>query len=124
MSRPVANEITASTFTNHLHLFTDEGKAKPSEVAGFLEISLNKLAKALGVDTLREDRLGPVATLRLQELASALEIVAQSFGGDRKKARFWINTPNLHLGAAIPKNLILIGRYKKLLEFVQAVRDE
>jgi hypothetical protein len=124
MSTNTANIITESEFSNTLGLLTEEGKASPTETAEFLEISLNKLAKALGVDTLRQDRLGPMAEKKLQDLAVSLEVIAQSFGGNKTKARYWINTPNLHLGGAIPRDLILIGKYRKVVEFVEAVRDE
>jgi hypothetical protein len=121
---PSPNIIAASMFSNHLKLFSSEGKAVPEKVAIFLDISLNKLAKAIGVDTLRAERLGPIAEQRLQELASALELVAQSLDGNISKARFWINTPNLHLGGSVPKTLILLGKYRKVVDFVNAVRDE
>src|SRR5437764_971535 len=103
MARSSENVVAASIFSNHLKLFTDEGAASPEQVADFLNISLNKLAKALGVDTLRAERLGPIGAQRLQELASTLEMVAQSLEGNVKKAQFWINTPNLQLGGAVPK---------------------
>ena len=122
--KAINNSITKSQFSNYLGLFNEEGKALPSKTADFLDISLNKLAKALGLDTLRSDRLGPIGEQRVQELAATLEMVASSFGGNEKKAKFWINTPNFHLGASIPKDLILIGKYKKVYDFVVAARDE
>ena len=53
-----------------------------------------------------------------------LVIQSGAFNGDVNKTLFWFNTPNPALGSAIPKNLILRGRYKKVLDFVLASRSE
>ena len=110
--------------TNHLKLYTDSGEIQVEKVWDFLDASRAELAEALGFqpDQLRADRLTGKAKDRVEQLASALEFVSATFDGDETKTRFWIKTPNLNFGGFSPKQLIIRGKYKKVLDFILAAR--
>ena len=117
--------ITDNTMTNHLGLFTSTGEVKVDETVKFLETSKRELAKAFGFspDQLRPDRMSVRVKDKIKELSATLEFVAESFNGDIEKTLFWFNTPNPAFGGAIPKSLILRGRYKKVMAFILASRS-
>jgi len=121
----VTNPIIESTSKNYLGLFDEEGNVKIDETREFMEISRAELAEMFGLttDQLRPDRIGTKTKEKITELAGALEFVADSFSGDKKKAKFWFKTPNLNFGGASPKELVLRGRQKKVIQFIIASRN-
>jgi hypothetical protein len=54
---------------------------------------------------------------RLREWAVALNLVAQFFK-DEQKTVLWFKTPNPLLGDITPRDMIKIGRFKKLRKFI------
>jgi hypothetical protein len=60
---------------------------------------------------------------RLIEWATAINLVANFFG-DGDKALLWFQTPNPLLGNMTPRDMIRVGRFKKLLKFIQTALDE
>lgn len=119
------NIISNSLIKNYLNFFDQEGDVKLEDLRSFLGVPKAELAKAFGMsaDQLRDDRLSSKTEERLKELAAALEFVADTFEGDVTKTRFWLNTPNPNFGGATPKNLILRGRYNKVLKFILAAKQ-
>jgi uncharacterized protein (DUF2384 family) len=60
---------------------------------------------------------------RLIEWATAINLVANFFGnGD--KALLWFQTPNPLLGSMTPRDMIRVGRFKKLIKFIQTALEE
>jgi len=55
---------------------------------------------------------------RLTEWATLLNLVAGHFKGDTVKTMQWFTTPNPLLGDIRPRDMIRIGRYRKLIKFV------
>jgi hypothetical protein len=55
---------------------------------------------------------------RLKEWAILVNLVAEHFKGDATKTALWFTTPNPLLGNIIPRDMIRIGRYKKLFKFI------
>ena len=120
----INNKISESLLHNFLGLFTDTGEVKVEETRKFLSFSKVELATAFGLspDQIREERMAATTKKRVAELASALEFVAETFDGDKKKTSFWLNTPNPNFGGSTPKSLIIRGRYHKLLKFILAAK--
>ena len=120
----VNNPIAQSLFKNHLHLFTDKGDLKVQDTRRFMGLSLSQLAEAfqLSVDQVRGERMSSKVKEKLKELAGALEFVAETFGGDERKTKFWLKTPNPNFGGATPRDLIIRGRYQKVLQFILAAK--
>ena len=121
----IRNAISDSLIHNFLGLFTDSGEVKIEETRIFLNLSRTELASAFGLsaDQIREERMAAKTNERFKELAQALEYIAETFDGDKKKTLFWLNTPNPNFGGAIPKSLIVKGRYQKLLKFILAAKQ-
>lgn len=55
---------------------------------------------------------------RLTEWANLFNLVAGYFKGDAGKTSMWFKIPNPLLGNISPRDMIRIGRYKKLISFV------
>jgi hypothetical protein len=64
----------------------------------------------------------PVAE-RLPEIANIANLVAEFFNGDAQKVGLWFKIANPLLGNVSPRNMIRIGRYKRLLNFVLDARE-
>lgn len=60
---------------------------------------------------------------RLIEWATAINLVANFFA-DGDKAMLWFQTPNPLLGNMTPRDMIRVGRFKKLLKFIQTALEE
>ena len=120
----IDNAISISLLNNFLGLFTKKGDVNVEATRKFLNISKKELAQAfaLSPDQIRLDRIGKITKNRIKELAFALEVVAETFDGDKNKTQFWLNTPNPNLGGSSPKNLIINGRYHKVQKFILAAQ--
>ena len=118
------NHITESQIKNHLGLFDNEGNVKIKATQNFMEISRTQLAEIfrLSPDKIRPDRMGRRTQEKLTELAGALEFIAESYNGNKKKSKFWLKTPNPHLGGATPRELVLRGHYKKVIQFILSAK--
>ncbi|MCH7501246.1 MAG: hypothetical protein IH886_14800 [Nitrospinae bacterium] len=60
---------------------------------------------------------------RLVEWAIALNLVAEYFN-DVEKSVLWFQVPNPLLGNMTPRDMIRLGRFKKLFKFIQTALDE
>ncbi len=60
---------------------------------------------------------------RLTQWATALNLVA-GFFQDQGKTIIWFFMPNPLLGGMSPRDMIRVGRFKKLLNFIQTALDE
>lgn len=60
---------------------------------------------------------------RLTEWAIAINLVATYFK-DVAKTIIWFQTPNPMLGGVPPRDMIRLGRFKKLLKYIQSALDE
>jgi hypothetical protein len=120
---------SATLFRNvpedHLALFPS-GHTDYQKVVKLLEFSKSDVAKASNVRSMsvRYDRKIPKELAeRLQEWAIALNMVAQYFR-DEYKTILWFKTANPLLGNITPRDMIRVGRFKKLQRFIQNALDE
>lgn len=106
---------------NLLKLFTPAGDVDVDATSRFFEISRNQLAEVLGISTdqIRPDRMSDRVKEKIGQLAYAMELVAVIFDGNIDKTRFWLKTPNPNFGGTSPRELIIRGRYKRVIDFVQ-----
>ena len=111
---------------DYLRLY--EGK-KPqyNRIANLLDLKQDEISDATGVPktSVRYDTKMPQQLKeRLVEWATLLNLVAGHFKGDRDKTIQWLMTPNPLLGFISPRDMIKLGRYKKLLKFVYNALSE
>jgi hypothetical protein len=92
----------------------------------FLELKKDDVASATNVplSSVRFDERTPAEVReRLVEIATICEMVADYFKGDVAKTALWFKVPNPLLGNLSPRDQIRLGRYRKVLKFVQSARE-
>ncbi len=104
-----------------------EGGTDYHKVVRLLDFKKNDVARAsnIAVQSVRYDhpRMPRELEDRMREWAVALNLVAQFFG-DEQKTVLWFKTPNPLLGDITPRDMIRIGRFKKLRRFIQNALSE
>jgi hypothetical protein len=109
-----------------LHLYRN-GRPDYKRIAEFTKLSKSDLAKISQVakSSVRFDAHipEPVAE-RLREIANIANLVAEFFGGNAQKVGLWFEIANPMLGNVSPRDMIRIGRLKRLLNFVLIAREE
>src|SRR5258708_20398412 len=106
--------------TNLLELYHGN-QLEYEKVIGLLEFSKSEISKISGipVGSVRYDqRIPKEIEDRLNEWAVALELVAQFFQ-EAGKAVLWFKIPNPMLGNVTPRDMIRVGRFKKLISIIQ-----
>ena len=96
------------------------------KVVDTLKYKKQEVSQASGVklNSIRYDGKMPVELQdRLTEWATAINLVA-SFFKDNEKTILWFNTPNSFFGEVTPRNMIRIGRSKKLIAFIRNALSE
>jgi len=128
---PLTRDMHASTLfqsispTDHLGLFHGD-RVAGDKVASSLGYKKREVSRAARVPlpSVRYDAKMPAELAeRLREWAVALNLVA-SFFKDKHKTLLWFHTPNPLLGGLQPREMILMGRAKLLLSFIQTALDE
>jgi uncharacterized protein (DUF2384 family) len=111
---------------DYLSLFP-EGATDYHKIVKLLDFKKNDVARAsnIAVQSVRYDppRMPKELEHRLNEWAVALNLVAQFFG-DEQKTLLWFKTPNPLLGDMTPRDMIRIGRFRKLRRFIQNALSE
>lgn len=105
----------------------DEAGINYKNVSGFLKFDKNELSKISGVSksSVRTDHKAPEALKdRLDEIAIVCALVAEFFDGDVQKTALWFKTPNPMLGDITPRDMIRLGRAKKLIRFIVDAKNE
>ncbi len=91
-----------------------------AKVAQFLEFERSDLSKIAGIaqSSVRFDEKIPRELRdRVEEIANICLLVAEHFKDEHKTA-LWFRAINPHLGGISPKDMLRLGRYKKLMQFV------
>jgi hypothetical protein len=107
------------------HLF-DNGAVDPKKTIACLNYKKEDVAVAANVlpASVRYDAKMPEELKeRLTEWATALNLVAEFFN-DTEKTVLWFKMPNHLLGGMSPRDMIRVGRFKKLMMFIQTALDE
>lgn len=107
--------------------FYENKKLNYNRVKDFLELGNEDVSKATGIPlrSIRFDaRIPREVRERMKEWANLLNLVAEHFKGDPIKTALWFTTPNPLLGNITPRDMIRLGRYKKLFKFIFNARSE
>jgi hypothetical protein len=106
--------------------FFKNGEVDGQRVVEFLKYKKEDVAVASGIPmpSIRYDSKMPVDLReRMVEWATAINLVGSHFN-DLDKTILWFQVPNPLLGSLAPRDLIRVGRFKKLLKFIQTALDE
>ena len=81
---------------------------------------------AVAESSVRWDSNIPEAVLiRMEEIASTINLVARQFSGDPEKTVAWFRARNPLLGDVSPRDMIRLGRYDRLRRFIiQAMTNQ
>jgi hypothetical protein len=110
---------------DYVHLFHN-GEPDGNKVVDFLKYKKEDVATAanIPISSVRYDQKIPAELKeRLTEWAIAINLVAEFFQ-DEEKTMLWFAMPNILLGGMSPREMIRVGRFKKLLNFIQTALDE
>lgn len=103
-----------------LSLFPKSGGTDYQKVVRLLDFKKKDVAKAsqISIQSVRYDHKMPrELEERVREWALALSLVAQYFK-DEQKTVLWFKTTNPLLGNITPRDMIRVGRFKKLYLFI------
>lgn len=98
-----------------------------NRVSDFLDLDKNALSKLAGIskNSVRLDnRIPRDLKQRLEQIANICSLVAEYFDGDSFRTALWFQTTNPILGNISPRDMIRLGRYKRLLKFITEARAE
>lgn len=70
-----------------------------------------------------DDKIPQELQEHMREWAIALNLVGNFFK-DKEKTTLWFHIPNPLLGNVSPRDMIRLGRSKKLLKFIQTTLEE
>jgi hypothetical protein len=132
MSAPAtAFSNSGAAIVNHiasedlLHLYRD-GHPDYRRIAELTKLSKTDLSKIAHVakSSVRFDvHIPEPVAVRLREIANIANLVAEFFAGDAQKVGLWFEIANPMLGNISPRDMIRVGRYKRLLNFVIDARE-
>lgn len=106
--------------------FFQKGEPDGKKVVDFLKYKKEDVSVAASIpfSSVRYDEKMPSELReRLVEWATAINLVG-SFFKDSEKTLLWFQVPNPLLGGMSPRDMIRIGRFKKLLNFIQTALEE
>jgi hypothetical protein len=111
---------------DYLSLFPSSG-TDYQKVVKLLDFEKKDVARAsnIAVQSVRYDppKMPKELADRIQEWAVALSLVAEFFK-DQQKTILWFKTPNPLLGDVTPRDMIRVGRFKKLRQFILRALSE
>jgi len=105
---------------NLLGLLQPEGSVDVQRTKAFLNFTKDDIASATNVpgSSVRFDhRMSSDVRDRMIEIATICELVAEHFG-NAEKAALWFKISNPLLGDLSPRDILRMGRFKKLHRFV------
>jgi uncharacterized protein (DUF2384 family) len=120
------NRLFGNVHQNDTLKFYSNHGVEYNRIAEFLDLDKNALSKIGGVSkqSVRFDNKIPRDLKdRLEQIANIINMVAGYFEADEYKTALWFKTPNPSLGEISPRDMIRLGRYKKLLKFVIEARE-
>lgn len=113
---------------DYLHLFHSNGSPKGEKVVELLKYKKSDVSVAANVPVAsvryEPNKMPAELKERLTEWATALNLVAGFFHDDSQKTVLWFCMPNPLLGGMSPRDMIRVGRFKKLLNFIQSALEE
>jgi len=112
--------------TDELRLFKKAGKPNYDRVKDILGFTKQDICIASGVPlgSIRFNGKVPAElTEQVIEWATAITLV-HSFFKDETKTMLWFKVPNPMLGDVAPRDMIKVGRFKKLLKFIQSALED
>ena len=122
---PRASIVSHIASEDLLHLYRN-GHPDYKRIAELTKLSkadLSKIAQVAKSSVRFDAHIPEPVAARLREIANIANLVAEFFAGDAQKVGLWFEIANPMLGNVSPRDMIRIGRYKRLLNFVIDARE-
>jgi hypothetical protein len=118
--------ILRRSITSHVYeqdllaLFPDStvNYKRVADIADLSKSDLGKLGKVAKSSVRFDEKIPQPVADRLREIGNIANLVAEYFQGDAQKVELWFRLPNPMLGNISPRDMIRLGRYERLLNFV------
>ncbi|MCK5689744.1 hypothetical protein KAI87_10765 [Myxococcota bacterium] len=108
-------------------IFDNQGRPDSKKITDILGYKRRDISLASGIPLnkvrLEDNRIPRELLDRITEWGISLNLVA-AFFQDTQKTILWFRASNPLLGNISPSNMIRVGRYKKLLKFIQTALAE
>lgn len=130
-SRKFFMTVTTSALFNSVpddkfHLFNKGGEPDGKKVVDFFKFTKEDVSVAANIPltSVRYDKkMTEEFRERLVKWAIAINLVGSYFN-DLNKTKLWFQAPNPVFGGISPREMIRLGRFKKVLRFIQTALDE
>lgn len=125
MSPAQSSALFNSVPEDRFHLL-NKGEPDGKKVVGFFNFKKEDVSVAANVPmtSVRYDNKMPDELReRLIEWATAINLVGAYFN-DTDRTMLWFQVSNPLLGGMSPRDMIRVGRFKKLLKFIQTALNE
>lgn len=98
---------------------------KTAEFLSFKNADVGRIASVSASSVRWDDKLPEAVRNRMEEIASIANLVAKQFAGDAEKTAAWFRAKNPLLGDISPRDMIRLGRYGRLRQFIiQAMTNQ
>lgn len=125
MAATSPSELFNSLPDDRFHLF-NKGEPDGKKVVDFLKFNKGEVSVAANVPMTSvryDEKMTEEFRERLVEWAIAINLVGSYFK-DLDKTMLWFQAPNPVFGGISPREMIRVGRFKKVLRFIQTALDE
>lgn len=98
---------------------------KTAQFLSLKKADVGRIASVAATSVRWDDNIPDAVRVRLEEIASTINLVAKQFAGDPEKTAAWFRARNPLLGDISPRDMIRLGRYDRLRRFIiQAMTNQ
>lgn len=98
---------------------------KTAQFLSLKKADVGRIASVAATSVRWDDNIPDAVRVRLEEIASTINLVAKQFSGDPEKTAAWFRARNPLLGDISPRDMIRLGKYDRLRRFIiQAMTNQ
>jgi hypothetical protein len=117
-------ETVPEDFLQFGHGKTFDAK-KAAQFLSLKKADVSRIAAVAESSVRWDDNIPEAVQVRMEEIASTINLVARQFSGDPEKTVAWFRARNPLLGDITPRDMIRLGRYDRLRRFIiQAMTNQ
>lgn len=98
---------------------------KTAQFLSLRKADVSRIAEVAESSVRWDENMPEAVQVRMEEIASTINLVARQFAGDPEKTVAWFRARNPLLGDVSPRDMIRLGRYERLRRFIiQAMTNQ
>lgn len=98
---------------------------KTAQFLALKKADVGRIAAVAEASVRWDNNIPESVRVRMEEIASTINLVAKQFAGDPEKTAAWFRARNPLLGDISPRDMIRLGRYDRLRRFIiQAMTNQ